>query len=446
RFFTKVKAVDNMWREVLPNGDFSSQKRLSRIYFNRRYFYYPLRPVNALFGLGFCNSLFILLSYFKARCFPQKPEETFEQWVSNRFGKRLFKIFFETYTEKVWGMPCSEIAADWAAQRIKDLSLLAAVKNAFFKQGTADKAGIIKTLIDSFDYPRHGPGMMWERVSEVVCQNGGRVRLGADVKKIVWANNRVKAVEIEVNGKKEFVEGSHFISSMPIGELIRGFEPPVPESVLQAATALQYRDFLKVAIIAKKADVFPDHWIYVHDPNVKVGRIQNFKNWSKDMVPDSAKTCLGLEYFCFVGDGLWNLSDRELIALGTKELETLGLIRSSEVEDGFVIRAPKAYPVYDFTYRESLQVIRRFLERIDNLQLVGRNGMHKYNNQDHSMLTAMLAVKNIMGASFDLWSVNGDQDYHETVRDHGEREADEFADLASTQPFVPERRATLKCD
>lgn len=446
RFFTKVKAVEDMWREVLPDGDFFRQKRLSRIYFNQRYFYYPLRASNALFGLGLWNSLLILLSYFQAQCFPQKPEETFEQWVSNRFGKRLFRIFFKTYTEKVWGMPCSEIAADWAAQRIKGLSLLSAVKNAFLKQDSADKSGIIKTLIDRFDYPRHGPGMMWERVSEVVCQNGGRVRLGANVKRILWRNDRVEALEVEVKGKREFVEGSHFISSMPIRELIRGFEPPVPAAVLRAAMALQYRDFLKVAIIANKTDVFPDHWIYIHDPEVKVGRIQNFKNWSKDMVPDNAKTCLGLEYFCFAGDRLWNLSDRELIALGTKELETLGLIQSSDVEDGFVIRAPKAYPVYDSSYRELLRVIRRFLERIDNLQLVGRNGMHKYNNQDHSMLTAMLAVQNIMGASFDLWSVNGDQEYHETVRDHGEKEADEFTDLASTQPFVPERRATLKCD
>ena len=272
------------------------------------------------------------------------------------------------------------------------------------------------------------------------------MRLGADVKKILWVNHRVTAVEIEVNGKSEIVEGSHFISSMPIRDLIRCLEPRVPDNVLQAAMALRYRDFLKVAIIANKADVFPDHWIYVHDAGVNVGRIQNFKNWSKDMVPDHGKTCLGLEYFCFAGDGLWNLSDRELIALGTKELETLGLLRASDVEEGLVIRAPKAYPVYDSTYRESLRVIRRFLERIDNLQLVGRNGMHKYNNQDHSMLTAMLAVKNIMGASFDLWSVNGDREYHETVRDHGERDADEFADLASTQPFVPERRATLKCD
>ncbi len=446
RFFTKVKAVEDMWREVLPDGDFFRQTRLSRIYFNRRYFYYPLRPANALFGLGVWNSVLVFLSYFKAQCFPHRPEKNLEQWVSNRFGKRLFKIFFETYTEKVWGMPCSEIAADWAAQRINGLSLFAAVKNAFVHHNGTDPSAIIKTLIDRFDYPRHGPGMMWERVCEAVCQNGGRVRLGADVKKILWADNRVEAVEIEAGGRKELIEGSHFISSMPIRELIRGFEPRVPDGVLQAAMALRYRDFLKVAIIARKAEVFPDHWIYIHDPGVKVGRIQNFKNWSKDMVPDASRTCLGLEYFCFAGEGLWKLSDRELIALGAKELETLGLIRASEVEDGFVIRAPKAYPVYDSTYRESLRVICSFLDRIDNLQLVGRNGMHKYNNQDHSMLTAMLAVQNIMGANLDLWSVNGEHEYHEEIQEPRSREACGFADLASTHPLVPERKATLKCD
>jgi protoporphyrinogen oxidase len=443
RFFTKIKAVDGLWREVLPDGEFSRQKRVSRIYFNGKYFHYPLKPANALFGLGVWNSLLVLFSYFKARCLPQKPETNFEQWVSNRFGKSLFEIFFKSYTEKVWGMPCTEIAADWAAQRITGLSLFAAVKNAFRKQSGDRGPVAIKTLIDRFDYPRHGPGMMWERVGELVCQNGGRIRLGAKVTRILWERNRVKALEIEVNGKQEAVEGSHFISSMPIRELIRAFQPRAPETVLRAARTLRYRDFLKVAIIAKKADVFPDQWIYVHDPGVNVGRIQNFKNWSKDMVPDQTKTCLGLEYFCFAGETLWNLSDWELIALGTEELEALGLMRRSEVEDGFVIRVPKAYPIYDAAYRESLGVIRRFLERIDNLQVVGRNGMHRYNNQDHSMLTAMLAVKNIMGASFDLWSVNADLEHIEAVPEPGATEAD-FAELGPTQPFVPQRTPILK--
>ena len=442
RFFTKVKSVEDMWHTILPDGDFTPRQRLSRIYYNKKFFYYPLRLPNALFGLGFWESFRILLSYFQAQCFPEKQEHTFEQWVSKRFGKRLYTIFFKTYTEKVWGVPCSEITSDWAAQRIKGLSLMVALKNAVTKPHTTDKGKIVKTLINSFDYPKRGPGMMWEKVADTVQQNGSRVRLGAAVEKILWKDNLVDAVEIRIGSQRELVKGTHFISSMPIRELIQQFEPPVPEEVLKAALKLKYRDFLIVALIINKADVFPDNWIYIHDPDVRVGRIQNFKNWSPHMVPDARKTFLGLEYFCFQGDGLWTLTDRELIELGTRELELLGLVRASEVKEGVVVRVPKAYPVYDSTYRQSLETIRQFLSRFENLQLVGRNGMHKYNNQDHSMLTAMLAVKNIMGARYDLWKVNVDQEYQEEVRSHAEKGADEFALLASTQPRVPERVPT----
>lgn len=441
RFFTKVKVVEDMWREVLGE-DFLQRNRLSRIYYNKRLFYYPLRASNALLGLGLWNSFLILLSYFKAQLFPEKPEKTFEQWVSNRFGKRLYKIFFKTYTEKVWGMACSQISAEWAAQRIKGLSLLTALKNALLKQRNYHKGAVIKTLIDTFNYPRLGPGMMWKAVANIVQQNGSKVQLGVEVEKILWTNNQVDAVEVKINRQRELVEGTHFISSMPIRELIQKFEPAVPEKVRKAAMDLSYRDFLTVVLIINKRDVFPDNWIYIHDPSVKVGRIQNFKNWSPYMVPDPNKTCLGLEYFCFEGDGLWTMSDQELVELGKKELEILGLIQASDVEDGTVVRVPKAYPVYDSTYRESLQTIRQFLSRIYNLQLVGRNGMHKYNNQDHSMLTAMLAVMNISGANYDLWQVNVDQEYHEEITDRGEKDVDEFALLASTQPRVPVSIAT----
>ncbi|MGH7791549.1 MAG: hypothetical protein ACREOB_04465, partial [Thermodesulfobacteriota bacterium] len=237
--------------------------------------------------------------------------------------------------------------------------------------------------------------------------------------------------------------GSHFISSMPIRDLINKFEPAVPEEVLKAAMKLNYRDFLTVVLIVNKRDVFPDNWIYIHDPDVKVGRIQNFKNWSPYMVPDTSKTCLGLEYFCFEGDGLWTMPDHELIELGKKELDTSGLVRGSEVLDGTVVRMAKAYPVYDSTYSESLEIIRQFLSRIKNLQLTGRNGMHKYNNQDHSMLTAMLAAKNILGANYDLWQVNVEQEYHEEVKGYDVKESDQLALLASTQPHVPVQWSTL---
>jgi len=422
RFFTKVKAVEDMWHEVL-SADFLQRKRLSRIYYNNKFFFYPLRAANALFGLGLWNSFLILLSYLKAQLFPAKPEETFEQWVSNRFGKRLYKIFFQTYTEKVWGIPCSEITAEWAAQRIKGLSLLTALKNALIKQQSKDKGTVIKTLIDVFDYPKQGPGMMWDMVTSIVQQNGSEVRFGAEVEEILWTNDRVDAVEVKNNGQRELVEGTHFISSMPVRELIQKFEPAVPEEVWKAAMKLNYRDFLTVALIINKRDVFEDNWIYIHDADVKVGRIQNFKNWSPYMVPDSNKTCLGLEYFCFEGDGLWTMSDQELIELGKRELAKLDLIQASDVEDGAVVRMPKAYPVYDSTYHEALQIICQFLSRIDNLQLVGRNGMHKYNNQDHSMLTAMLAAENLQGANHDLWKVNTEQEYHEEVEDE-EKERD----------------------
>jgi protoporphyrinogen oxidase len=423
RFFTKIKPVDDMWKEVLGD-DFLRRQRLSRIFYNRKFFYYPLRPLNALFGLGITNSLLIILSYLYAQISPSQQEETFEQWVSNRFGKRLFRTFFKTYTEKVWGTPCSEIRAEWAAQRIKNLSLLTALKNAIVKNNnTRNKKNVVTTLIDEFDYPKFGPGMMWQAVADIVQENGSKVWLGAEVEGILWSQNRVDALEVKRNGKIEVVRGTDFISSMPIREAIQKLKPPAPQEVLDAAIDLKYRDFLTVALIVNKSELFPDNWIYIHDPNVKVGRVQNFKNWSPFMVPDQNKTCIGLEYFCFEGDGLWTMPNKELIELGKRELEILGLVNGSDVEDGQVVRMPKAYPIYNSTYQSSLGIVRKFLSEIKNFQTVGRNGMHKYNNQDHSMLTAMLAVENILGAKHDLWQVNEEQEYHEEVREEVDKQA-----------------------
>ena len=424
RFFTKVPAVEELWRAVLAEADFLRRPRLSRIYYNKKFFHYPLRAANALQGLGLWNSGWIVASYLYAQLFPQRPERTFAQWVSNRFGARLYETFFKTYTEKVWGIPCDQISAEWAAQRIKGLSLLAAVKNALRPRPPTDKSRVIKTLIEAFDYPRLGPGQMWEAVAERIEQRGHEIRRGAMVEKIFWAGNRVEAVEVD----GERVSAPQFISSMPLRELIGKLSPAAPAAVAVAADALNYRDFLTVALILNQPALFPDNWIYIHDPAVKLGRIQNFKNWSPDMVPDPGTTCLGLEYFCFEGDGLWTMPDRDLIELGKRELAQLGLARAADVMDGTVVRMPKAYPVYDAAYSEHLAVVRRFLESIGNLQVVGRNGMHKYNNQDHSMLTAMFAVKNIRGARIDLWNVNADPEYHE-----------EITRLESTQPPVPAR-------
>jgi protoporphyrinogen oxidase len=445
RFYTKVKAVDDMWREVLPVGSFLKRSRLSRIHFNGKYFHYPLQISNALRNLGLWNSLLVIASYTRARIAAKRPEATFEDWISSRFGSRLYKIFFKTYTEKVWGVPCSQISSDWAAQRIRGLSLPAALRSALYRTSSGRNGKVIRSLIDTFDYPERGPGMMWETVGCKVQELGGEIHLGACVDKIYWRPGAVEKVEVLRSGASEFQEGTHFISSMPIGDLILKLEPAAPRHVVGAAKALKHRDFLMVAVFVNRRDVFPDNWIYVHDSFVKVGRIQNFKNWSPRMVPDPEKTCLGMEYFCFADDELWSMPDADLIRLAGDELERLGMIRAQEVEGGAVVRMPKAYPVYDAGYAQALATIRDFLEtQLPNLQVVGRNGMHKYNNQDHSMYTAMLAVQNIHGARHDLWRVNADPEYHEEVRKPTDPSEQTRLALAGTQPRVPRHVMTPK--
>ena len=411
RFFTKVKEVNEMWREVL-NGNFLRRPRLSRIYYNCKFFSYPLKPFNALVGLGFWESTWILLSYLKWQIFPYRQEDTFEQWVTNRFGKRLFQTFFKTYTEKVWGISCSELKAEWAAQRIKDLSLKTALLSMFVKPKKT-----IKTLIDEFDYPRLGPGMMWKAVQEAIEQRNGRVQLNSEVIRINRTGSRIDSISVANNGDQRTIQGTHFISSMPLTDFVKRLKPEPPSKVLKAAEQLKYRDFLTVCLIVNKPELFPDNWIYVHDPAVKVGRIQNFKNWSPDMVPDPSKTSLGLEYFCTEGDELWNMQDVDLIEIGKREVQRIGLANYSDIESGCVFRVPKSYPVYDSDYRDSLATLKEFVSSFENFQTVGRNGLHRYNNQDHAMLTGMLAVRNLaFGEHNDLWSVNADQEYHEEIR------------------------------
>lgn len=441
RFFTKVKVVQDMWDEVLRK-DFLLRDRLSRIYYRKKFFNYPFEVKNAVFGLGIFNSLLIVLSYLRAQVIPIRPENTFEQWIINRFGYRLYKIFFKTYTEKVWGIPCSEISSEWAAQRIKGLSLFSALKNALLKKPPADK-NVIKTLINSFHYPKLGPGMMWEKVREIVEEGLCRVHMNSGIEKIYWHNDAVLAVETCNGGTTTRISGTDFISSMPIRELIAKLEPLPPSEILKAGDKLNYRDFITVSLIIDKKTIFEDNWIYIHDPNVKVGRIQNFKNWSPYMVPDPEKTSLGMEYFCFENDEFWSMSNENLVDLAKNELEKLGFAKKSEIIDGTVVRMPKAYPVYDEEYKKALEQIKEFLAKISNLQLVGRNGMHKYNNQDHSMLTSMLAVKNILGGHFDLWKVNADQDYHEEIKENEQLDK-QLSDLSSTQPLIPSAFAMKK--
>lgn len=413
RFFTKWDEVEQIWQEILQ-GKFLARPRLSRIYYRKKFFFYPLKPRNALFGLGVMESIHILFSYLWSRLFYYHSEQNLEQWVSNRFGKRLYEIFFKTYTEKVWGVPCTEIRAEWAAQRINGLSLTTAVRNALFKQ----KKSKVKTLIDSFHYPERGPGQMWETLAENLESRGYPVLLQRRVTRICHDGKRVTHLETDGPYGAERFSGTHFISSMPVRELINSLVPAPPEDVRQAANRLRYRDFLIVSLIVNRKDIMPDNWIYIHEPGVRVGRIQNFKNWSPAMVPDASKTCLGMEYFVFENDDLWSSPDEKLIEMAKREIGALGLARPEEIEDGSVVRMPKAYPMYDNGWVRQVETIRRYLESaLPNLQLVGRNGMHKYNNQDHSMMTALCAARNIEGACYDLWAINTEPDYHEEKRE-----------------------------
>ena len=411
RFFSKSPEITQWWKDRLP-GDFIQVRRMSRIFYRRRFFDYPLKPWNALSNLGLLTSIACVLSYGWARLFPVKPEKSLEDWVSNRFGRKLFSIFFKTYTEKVWGIPTSELSADWAAQRIKGLSLSKAVLNAL--KGKPEGGAVIKTLIDTFSYPRLGPGQMWEKAAEDIRGLGGQISMARRVTRIRHAGGRILSVESTGgDGATTVHEAEQFIVSMPLQETVLAFDPPLAPEVIAAARKLRYRDFLTVALVVEGENPFPDNWIYIHEPGVKLGRIQNFKNWSEAMIGRPGTTCLGLEYFCFEGDGLWTTPDADLIELGKRELAQLGLADPERVTGGSVVRVEKAYPMYDPGYQDCLTVIRGALAGFVNLHVVGRNGMHKYNNQDHSMMTAILAVRNLQGGSFDLWNVNSDAEYHE---------------------------------
>lgn len=417
RFFSKSKEIEDLWTEILPQ-DLLQRPRRSRIFYRNKFFSYPLNPLEALLNLGLVQSFMIVCSYTSAKLFPVKNPRTYSDWVSNLFGKRLFQIFFKTYTEKVWGMDCNSISADWAKQRIGSLSVSKILFSKFpnFSQVTSP----VKSLIESFRYPRKGPGMLWEACAKRILEMGGQIHMGCKVTKVRYLEDIGKyKLEYQYrNGDKKFFEADHIISSIPIRELIKQLAPICSEATVQAASSLRYRDFLVVNIIAKGPATFTDNWIYIHDPNVKVGRIQNLKSWSPNMVPDQQCESYGLEYFCFDHDDLWETSDEELIELGKQELEALGLVPYEKVIDGCVVRQSKAYPVYDHDYKDNLTQIKKELRcKLPGLHLVGRNGMHAYNNQDHSMMTALLCVKNIVAGAelYDVWGVNQDAEYHEQV-------------------------------
>ena len=413
RFFTKVPEVEAMWREVLGD-DFIEVQRLSRIYYRGQFYSYPLKLMNALGNIGPVESVRIMLSYLRWQIRPHRKEDSFEEWVVNRFGARLYMHFFETYTEKVWGIPPRDIRADWAAQRIKNLSLMKAVWNAL--SGANDTA----SLIETFRYPRLGPGMMWERTADLVTEAGGAVRMNTRVERVHREGMRVTAIDIDGPDGPAHVPVREVVNSMPVRELLERLDPPPPAEVMAAAKRLKYRDFLIVTLILDSPDPFPDNWIYIHSPEVQVGRIQNFRAWSPEMMANDSQASIGMEYFCHDTDDLWATDDDALVRLGARELAQLGLAREEDVVGGTVIRQPKAYPVYDTEYREALDVIEGWIKGFENLQTVGRNGLHRYNNQDHSMLSAMFAARNIAGADLDVWDVNVERSYHEEFqRDEG---------------------------
>ena len=411
RFFTKVPEVERLWEEVC-GADFLTRPRQSRIFFRGRFFDYPLKIANTLRQLGLVETTRVLASYLRWRIFPYPQEDTLEEWVTNRFGDRLYRMFFKTYTEKVWGVPCTEIRADWAAQRIRNLSLTKAVWNAL--TGANDTA----SLIEEFRYPRLGPGMMWEKMRDRILARGGEVRTGVFVRRVLREGFRVTALEVDRpdgRGGRETAQMpvDEVINSMALRDLVLCLDPPPPPEVLAAARQLKYRDFLIVVLILDRAAPFPDNWIYVHSDAVAVGRIQNFGAWSPEMLARPDHAAIGMEYFLNVTDAMWSEPDEDLIRKAAKELEAIGLAPATAVIDGCVIREPKAYPVYDSDYMAALDVIRDWLNRFQNLQTVGRNGLHRYNNQDHSMLTAMLAARNLAGEHHDLWQVNVERSYHE---------------------------------
>jgi protoporphyrinogen oxidase len=478
RFFSKSDRIMNWWMELLPpessgdtahalqyqgqrrnfdtkpNGPDASntdlvmlvRPRKSRIYFLRRFFDYPITlSADTLSKLGPVRTLKIGFSYIFTRIFPRRNEKSLEDFFINRFGVQLYQTFFKSYTEKVWGVPCEKISAAWGAQRIKGLSITTAVlhflKKTFGQKtqsGDLKQKGTETSLIEKFLYPKYGPGQLWEHVAGLVTSQGGEVLMGWRVTKIETEGDAVIAVEATSdNGEKRRFAGDYFFSTMPVRELIRSLDQAVPVEVQEVSDGLMYRDFITVGLLADKLTVtehdgspLKDTWIYIQEPDVIVGRLQIFNNWSPYMVADPTKTWIGLEYFCYDTDPIWKMPDEEIKKFAVSEVEKIGILRAEDVRDGHVVRVAKTYPAYFGTY-DRFDVIQKYMDRYQNLFLVGRNGMHKYNNQDHSMLTAMTAVDNILSGittKNNLWDINTELEYHEEKgKERQERQSEELA-------------------
>ena len=407
RFFTKLAPIQRLWETTLGE-EFLVRPRLSRIYYDGKYLAYPLQATDVVARLGIVESALCAASYLWNRARRSRDPKTFEDWVTTRFGKRLYDAFFRSYTEKVWGISGSEIEAAWAAQRIKDFSLAKAIlKMMGFRRGET-------TLIEEFHYPRLGPGQMWEAFADRVEQEGVQVQLNSRCTAIRHRDNRAHSVVIAgSDGTEREHDVAGVLSSIPLRELVQALDPAPPPAVTAAAGRLRYRELCLVALMVDQVEPFPDNWIYLHDPRTRAGRVQNFGAWSPSMVAPGT-TCLGVEYFCFEGDDIWEMSSSDSVAMASAELERIGLLDASRVFDGVKVRVPRAYPMYDSYYRDAVDIIRPYISQFENITTFGRNGLHRYNNQDHSMWTAILATLNMIdGADYDVWSVNTEADYLE---------------------------------
>ena len=419
RFFSKSKTINKLWDEILDDG-FIETNRKSRILFKKKFFNYPLSAIEALFKLGIFESFLCGISFFKAKIFPKKNPISFHDWVANSFGERLYKNFFKTYTEKVWGMSCDEISADWAAQRIKGLNFVNLILNSIKFLNFKNNKKVIKTLIKKFKYPKYGPGMMWEVAGNKIKNMNGKITMGTKANEFIYnkakKNWKIKCFN-KINNENIIYECKKVICSAPLRDVIKNINPPLISKDL--ASKLKYRDFITVAVMIDKRPKFDDNWIYIHDQDIYAGRIQNYTSWSTYMAPND-KGCLGLEYFCNESDDFWNKTDEELKNVAIEDLNKLEILTNEKITDAYVVRQKKAYPVYDQHYKEIVKKISNEIENdYNNLYLVGRNGMHKYNNQDHAMMSSLLTVENIKHNQKlnDIWDINVDAEYHEEAKD-----------------------------
>jgi len=413
RFFTKNREIQSLFMRMAAE-DLLYVPRRTRILCDRTYFDYPLTPLNALFGVGPQQSVSILSSYISARAqgaFGNRADN-FEEWVIANFGRRLYEMFFKTYTEKVWGIPCTQIGADWATQRIKGLTLTTAIWNSLFKP----RQQSVKTLADEFMYPRLGAGQLYDNMAAKVRQGGGTVMTGTRVTRISRDGMQVSTVTAEdATGAETEIQGRYFLVSAPLTEMIEMMHPSAPNEVLSACRALRYRNHVGVNLIVEGSP-FPDNWIYVHSKDVRMARVANYANFSASMCSEAGISPLTVEYFCFPGDSVWESSDDALIELAKRELAQIGVLRQDQFRDGFVVRSEKAYPVIEIGYERHISTIRRWLSAFKNLLPIGRSGMFKYNNQDHAMATGLLAARTALGVQhFDPWLVNIDAEYHESA-------------------------------